>query len=252
MARRRFFVEKLEGGRAVVRGAPAHHLSHVLRVRPGHLFEISDGERVGLGRVAKVAASTVEFAIEEELTAGPPLPRVTLLAAIFKFDRLEWVVEKATELGATRFVPVVARRTEAALARSAAKRVERWRRIAFEAAQQSRRLAPLDVAGPEPFDSALREAPAGRRWILDESPDAIPQKALLQPVAETVLLVGPEGGWTEEERRQAHESGFVSLGLGPLILRAETAAVAALAVVMYVSAAGTAPQCPSTVTTIEL
>ncbi len=238
MARRRFFVEKLEDGRAVVRGAQAHHLSHVLRVKPGQLFEISDTRRVCLGRVVQVAPACVEFASEGELPAGPPLPPVTLLAAIFKFDRLEWMVEKATELGAARFVPVIAARTEVALGRAASKRVERWRRIACEAAQQSRRLVPLEIADPQPFERALEEAPEGRRWILDESPEATPHEQLLQAASGTVLLAGPEGGWTEEERRGAHGSSFTSLGLSPLILRAETAVVAALAVVMYVSAKG--------------
>ncbi len=233
MARRRFFVETFEDGHASVRGAHAHHLSHVLRVKPGQLFEISDTKRVCLARVVKVSAGSVEFAIEEKLPAGPPLPPVTLLAAIFKFDRLEWMVEKVTELGAARLVPVIAARTETVLARAAAKRVERWRRIAFEAAQQSRRLAPLEIADPQTLERAFQEAPGGRRWILDESPAATPQKQLVELGSETILLVGPEGGWTEEERRRAHESGFGSLGLGPLILRAETAAVAVLAVVMY-------------------
>lgn len=236
MARRRFFVEKLDDARAVVRGPHAHHLYRVLRVKPGQVFEISDTRQLYLGRVVRAEASVVEFQIEEGLPGGPPLPSVTLAAAIFKFDRFEFLVEKATELGASRLVPVAAARTEAALARAAPQRVERWRRLAYEAAQQSRRLAPLDIADPQPLDRALKELSASRRWMLDEGEGAPLEKQLLTPAPESVLLVGPEGGWTEEERHRARASGFIPVGLGPLILRAETAAVAALAVLMYVNA----------------
>ena len=235
MARRRFFVEKPEGGRALVRGEQAHHLYHVLRVRPGQVFEISDTRQLYLGRVVTAGASAVEFAIEEELPPGLPLPSVTLLAVVFKFDRFEWMIEKATELGVWRLVPVIAARTETALAHAAGRRVERWRRISFEAAQQSRRMAPPEIADPLPLDRAVKEAPEGRRWMLDESPDAPLGKQLLAPAPDSTLLVGPEGGWTEPERQLARENGFVPVGLGPLILRAETAALAALAVILYVN-----------------
>ena len=219
-----------------MRDEHAHHLYHVLRIRPGQVFELSDTRRLYLGRVAAASASAVEFAIEQELPAGPPLPEVTLLAAIFKFDRLEWLVEKATELGAARLVPIVAARTEKGLATTARKRVERWRRIAFEAAQQSRRLAPMDITDPAPLYQALKQAPGARRWILDENQDAQPQRPLLAPArGGSVLAVGPEGGWTEAERQLAFDNGYAPVSLGPLILRVETAAVAALAVLLYVN-----------------
>ena len=234
MARRRFFVETVEDGRAVVRGEQAHHLYHVLRVKPDQVFELSDRRRLYLGRVTAAQSSVIEFAVDQELPAGPALPKVTLLAAVFKFDRLEWMVEKATELGVERIVPVVAARTELALARAAARRVERWRRIAFEAAQQSRRLAPPEIAEVTPFDRAVREtAPGGGRWMLDETRGGAESRERLTPGSGAALLVGPEGGWTDKERTMALESGFVPVGLGPLILRAETAAIAALAVLLY-------------------
>ncbi len=219
----------------MVRGEHARHLSRVLRVEPGQVFELSDTRQLYLGRVAAVEASRVEFAIEERLPAPPPLPVVTLLAAVFKFDRMEWMVEKASELGAARIAPVIAARTDKGLALATGKRVERWRRIAFEAAQQSRRLKPLDITDPAPLAQAVKEAPAGDRWMLDESVEGPGQGPLLgpAPAAGSVVLVGPEGGWTEGERRIAREGGFVPIGLGPLILRAETAALAALAVLLY-------------------
>ena len=207
-------------------------MCHVLRVRPDQTFELSDGKRVYLGRVASAQASEVAFELREELPAGPPLPEVSLLAAIFKFDRFEWMLEKVTELGATRVVPVVAERTSPALARAAATRVERWRRIGWEAAQQSRRLAPLEVSDPRPLERAAVDLEAGSRWILDESLAGSPSSPLEAGSGHRVLLLGPEGGFTEAERKWAAGAGFLPIGLGPLILRAETAAIAALAVLM--------------------
>ncbi len=223
-----------------MRGPRAHHLATVLRVAPGQVFEVSDSQRLYLARVAAVSRSGVEFAIEEELPAGPALPPVTLLAAIFKFDRFEWMVEKATEVGAARLVPLIAARTEKALAAAAGKRVERWRRIAFEASQQSRRLAPLGVEDPAPFARAVKQAAGALRWMLDEAQNAATGKALLTPTpaSGSDLLVGPEGGWTDDERMLAQSCGFRPAGMGPLILRAETAAVAALAVLLYANAPG--------------
>ena len=236
MARRRFFVDEIRGDRAVLRGPGARHLCQVLRVKPGQLYEVSDAARVCVGRVVTAAPFEVVFAIEQELPTGPALPDVTVLAAIFKFDRYEWMLEKATELGAARLVPVVAARTEAGLARAAAKRVERWRRLVHEAAQQSRRLWPPGVLDPLPLDRALASDWGQPRWILDESLAGFHEGELGAAPGggeRPVLLTGPEGGFTDAERTLAHRLGFAPVSLGPLILRAETAVLAALAVVLY-------------------
>ena len=236
MARRRFFVDEIRGDRAVLRGPGAPHLCQVLRVKAGQLYEVSDLARVCLGRVVTAAPSEVVFAIEQEIPAAPALPDVTVLAAIFKFDRYEWMLEKATELGAARLVPVAAARTEAGLARAAAKRVERWRRLVHEAAQQSRRLRPPEVLDPLSLDRALASDWGQPRWILDESSAGFHEGELGGAPAggeRPVVLTGPEGGFTDAERTLAHSHGFVPVSLGPLILRAETAVLAALAVVLY-------------------
>jgi 16S rRNA (uracil1498-N3)-methyltransferase len=236
MARRRFFVEEVCNGRAVVRGEEAHHLRRVLRVEAGQVFEISDTRRVYVARVTAAHSSAIEFVVEEEIAAGPALAPVTLFAAVFKFDRLEWMIEKATELGVASVVPIVAARTEKHLAEAAVNRVERWRRVAVEAAQQARRLAPPEVSDVTPFERAIQEAATGRRWMLDESETSSAGGPLLDPAPQSgsALLTGPEGGWTDEERRRARDAGFQPVGLGPLVLRAETAAIAALSVLLYV------------------
>ena len=141
MTRRRWIADEFSTDRAALTGAHAAHLSRTLRARVGQEFEVACGERVRRATVAIVNDDRVEFTLGEEVTARAGVP-ITLLLAIFKFDRMEWAIEKCTELNVTTIIPVVARRTEKPLALAAGKRVERWRRIARDAAEQSRRAAP--------------------------------------------------------------------------------------------------------------
>jgi 16S rRNA (uracil1498-N3)-methyltransferase len=152
--------------------------------------------------------------------------------AVYKFDRMEWAIEKATELGVSRIVPVETNRSEQGLFQGATKRVERWRRIAREASEQSRRLRVPEIADPAKLESAIAD-PASHRVVLDENSGVAPllQAIRISPGDSVSLLVGPEGGWIEEERLRLGDSGWAAASLGPLILRAETAVCAALAVV---------------------
>lgn len=227
MTRRRWIADEWQEEKAALTGENAAHLARVLRAKPGQQFDIAAGGRVRQGTVTRVSPERVEFELGEEVAAAAVLP-VELLLAIFKFDRMEWALEKATELGVARIVPVIAQRTEKHLAQAAQKRVERWRKIAREAAQQSRRAAPPEVADP----AALKEVVAGGGIVLAETED---QHSLKQALAEMLatpvrLAVGPEGGWTAEEMALFQKNGWQSASLGATILRAETAAIAALAI----------------------
>jgi 16S rRNA (uracil1498-N3)-methyltransferase len=233
--RRRFFVERFDGQRALVSGDRAHHLGVVLRAQAGQLYELSDGARVCLGRIEKVTRDAVEFALLEELPAQEPRLHVVLLLSVVKFDAFEWAIEKATELGVAEIAPLAAARSEKALVAAAEKRSERWRKIVLEAAQQSRRVRlPVlrPVAKPEPAFALL----ADRLGIfLSERAEAPELRVVLKdrPASQVVLAIGPEGGWTDEERNAALKAGFHEASLGPLILRAETAVIAALASLSY-------------------
>ncbi len=233
MARRRFFVDRVHDGRAELTGDQAHHLRRVLRVEAGRRYEISDNERVYLAEVTLSTTKRIVFDVVEELPAPEPALNLDLYLALIKFDRLELAIEKATELGVRRIVPVIASRSEKGLERAAVKRSQRWRRIAREAGQQARRVRPPEISGAVKFRSAL-ESGAERRYILDEASSAPPLLETLSAssgdLRDTALLVGPEGGWTSEERREALEAGWASASLGPQILRAETAAIAATAI----------------------
>ena len=175
--------------------------------------------------------SRVDFELGDEVSTAPPA-NLTLLLAIFKFDRMEWAIEKCAELGVSRIVPVVARRTDAHLASAAAKRAERWRRIALQAAEQSRRSGPPEIAAPIRLQEAASMNGGDLRIVLTESE----QQALLREVVATspgggiVLAVGPEGGWVDDELQLFRKSGWIAASLGPTILRAETAAIAAIAI----------------------
>jgi len=231
MTRRRWIADECSEDRAALTGAHAAHLARTLRARVGQEFEIACGDRVRRGVVASVSDGRVEFALGEEVEATAVVP-ITLLLAIFKFDRLEWAIEKCTELNVTTIIPVIARRTEKHLAAAAARRVERWRRIALEAAEQSRRITPPQIADPLNLTDALR-CDAELRIVLAENEREATLSEILRSrsgMTSLALAIGPEGGWTPEEMRSFEQEQWVSASLGDTILRAETAAIAALAV----------------------
>lgn len=216
-------------------GEAAHHLGRVLRAQAGQLYELSDGERVWLGRIESVSRERVQFALVEELPAIHLGVDITLLLAVVKFDAFEWAIEKATELGVSTIVPLAAERSEKALLTAAAKRAERWKKILLEASQQSRRVrVPVlgDLAMP---DSAFASHRVGLRVVLSERATAILLRKVLQgqQAIRATLAIGPEGGWTDTEFAAAQSGGFLEASLGPLILRTETAVIAALASLNY-------------------
>jgi 16S rRNA (uracil1498-N3)-methyltransferase len=232
--RRRFFVDEVRNGKAQIDGEEARHLTRVLRVEAGQRYEISDNRNVYLAEIETARKENVVFRTLEKFPTSPASARFELYAALIKFDRFEWIVEKATELGVTEIVPIQATRSERGLEKAAAKRVERWRRIALEASQQSRRAHLPEIAEPVPLTQALART-GTYRYVLDENPGAAPLLSALpaeRTAQDTVaILTGPEGGWTEEEQSSFTAAGWAPVSLGPLILRAETAVIAALAVI---------------------
>ncbi|HKM65666.1 MAG TPA: RsmE family RNA methyltransferase [Candidatus Acidoferrum sp.] len=234
--RRRFFVDEFQNNRAVMQGDAAHHLGRVLRAQPGQLYELSDGTKVWLGRIETVSRDAVDFSLLEELPAYHPTVETTLLLSVVKFDSFEWALEKATELGVSRIVPLAAARSEKALLTAAAKRAERWKKLLLEASQQSRRVqVPVLGALTKP-EAAFAFFNQGLRILLSESPEARPMREVLrdQKAEIAVLAIGPEGGWTDAEFATARAAHFQDASLGKLILRTETAVVASLAALNFV------------------
>ena len=242
MTRRRWIAEHWDEATATITAAQAEHLARVLRARPGMEADVVAGGRVFHAQIATVALdggrSEVRFNLLAEAEAEPALP-ITLVLSVYKFDCMEWAIEKATELGVAAVAPVISRRTDKHLAQSAEKRVERWRRIAHEAAQQSRRSDVPPIETPVPLTERVSTASSGHRIVLAEQERATTLRSLVNEAAEAAgdempaleIAIGPEGGWAPEEESLFNANGWRAATLGPRILRAETAAIAALAVI---------------------
>jgi 16S rRNA (uracil1498-N3)-methyltransferase len=248
MARRRFFVGQVRNGQAEITGDNAHHLTRVLRVEAGQKFEITDNRRAWLASVETARKDLVRFNVIEELAVSPELPCVTLYLALIRFERFEWAVEKATELGVGRIVPVEANRSERGLFAGAQKRAERWKRIARESSEQSRRLRAPEIANPIRLPDISKD-PADHRCWLDEQPGAPPLFDVFSFHAgdSAAVIIGPEGGWTESEREHFSDSGWTAASLGPSILRTETAVCAALAVLSQMWLVADRKRLPATI-----
>ena len=240
--RRRFFVEHFDARTAALRGDAAEHLGRVLRAEAGQLYELSDGARVWLARIERVALtkrgeSRIDFVLVEPIDAREPSPRIALLISIVKFDRFEWCLEKATELGVAQIVPLAAERSEKALIAAALKRLDRWQKILRESAQQSRQLRPPEIVEPQHPGRAFALAAGKANIILSERVGAQPLQLTATKIgaAKSVvsLAIGPEGGWTDEEFTAARAAGFAEASLGESILRTETAVIAALSVLRF-------------------
>ncbi|HWY67161.1 MAG TPA: RsmE family RNA methyltransferase [Terriglobales bacterium] len=231
MTRRRWIADEVSGDRAFLLGKNAEHLSRVLRARIGQQFEIATPSGVLLGEIVEIESERVVFSTRD-LPQGDPRPQtapIHLYLAVFKFDRFEWAIEKSTELGVSSIVPVIARRTDSHLVSAARKRVERWRRIAHEAAQQSRRDVVPEIPDPGKIEDVISRAP-GKRIVLAETEREHRLAETIESASELSLAIGPEGGWTESDLSLFDKSEWLRASLGPTILRAETAAIAALVI----------------------
>lgn len=242
MTRRRWIADEVNGNTAVLVGSHAAHLARVLRAEVGQEFDIATGAAVRRGKIVSISKDRVEFALGEE-QALKPAPEVTLALAIFKFDRMEWAIEKCTEIGVARIIPIIARRTDTHLAAAAMKRSERWQRISRQASEQSRRSAPPEIATPIKLEGlgSAGAPPANQpqtgttscRIVLAESEGNTRLRDVLRPqLSGVALAIGPEGGWTDEELQWFHDSGWIAASLGDTILRAETAAIVATALAL--------------------
>jgi len=243
MTRRRWIADHWDDATATLVGEQAEHLARVLRVQLGTESDVVAGGRVFHAEVAAIEngpgkSSEVRFTLVAELEAEPALP-ITLVMSVYKFDHMEWAIEKATELGVASVAPVIARRTEKHLAQAASKRAERWRRIAHEAAQQARRSDVPMIQDPVLLETCVRASSQATRIVLAEQERSTTLRFALEEAVAAAqtemptleIAIGPEGGWAPEEEALFDANGWRAVSLGPRILRAETAAITALAVV---------------------
>ncbi len=247
MTRRRWIADEVLGDTAALLGDHAAHLARVLRAEIGQEFDIATGEEVRRGIITTISYDRVEFALgpkHDWLKPAPQFaPAITLVLAIFKFDRMEWAIEKCTEIGVARIIPIIARRSDTHLVSAASKRHERWLRIVRQAAEQSRRPGPPEITRPVKLKDLAGNGvlPAGEktRIVLAESRAGSGAGDHLSEIlrsrlteCEIILAIGPEGGWTDTELTWFGETGWLAASLGDTILRAETAAIVSTALAL--------------------
>jgi 16S rRNA (uracil1498-N3)-methyltransferase len=231
----------LQGDAVTITDALARHLAGSLRCREGdQITVVSDkGRRYRISLVEATTRRVSGRVIESLAEDRTPAVRVTLVQAVLKGDHMDAVVQKATELGVHRIVPVITRRTVVRPKQDRSTRqIERWRIIALEAAQQSERLAVPQVDDVESLTDWVhaRSGDQSARWLLGEREtrryfrDELSSRSR---AADAVIVVGPEGGFDAEELELARSAGYAVVSLGPTILRAETAGVAALTILQF-------------------
>lgn len=226
MSERFFITTQPSGSRALLEGDEARHLARVLRAKVGDAVSLFDGKgREWPARVAAIGRDRVELDAGEPQsdtpTHGIPL---TLAVALPKGDRQKWMVEKLTELGATRLMPLETTRGVAEATASAQARLER---VVIEACKQCGRNTLMEIAAGRPLESLLAEKPAGACVVIAHPGGRLLDAATVPPTAtEIIAMVGPEGGFTDDELAAAEAAGAIRVSLGPHILRVETAAIA--------------------------
>jgi 16S rRNA (uracil1498-N3)-methyltransferase len=240
---RRFFVEEIEDkdGSFTITGSEAKHITRVLRLGRGDRFILMDGKGARFQAIIESAGHReVLVALEKPLAQPTPSPiEITLCQALLKSRAMDYVIEKTSELGVNRVLPFSSERTVVRLNKERfANKKQRWTEIAHSAAKQSDRKTPVEIGPLSSFEELVAKCRGENalKVILWEEEGATDLKGLLStspPVKRFVGIVGPEGGFSQEEVRAAGEAGFVSVSLGRRVLRAETAAITMVAIVQY-------------------
>ena len=227
---RRFLAEQLDAPSVELTGDEAHHLIHVLRLSPGDTVALFDGRGTAKSaRIAGIHKDTVELEPGDPLPAHESPITLTVAVAVPKGEKMSLIVQKLTELGVTAIQPLITDLGEVD-EEWIQERLERWRRIAFEAAKQSARSRLPRIETPKPFD----DDDIIKRGTLLLRPGAPPLREK-PPVDPLIIAIGPEGGWSNRELTLAQKRSVLELSLGPRTLRTETAAITATAIVQWLS-----------------
>lgn len=238
----RYFVqeEQFSEGFVNITGDDAHHIQQVMRLKIGDKVICSNGiDREAIVEIVQFEPKQVRAAIVEPLDMNNEATiDVWIAQSLPKADKMETVIQRCTEIGAARFIPFTSERTIVKYNdKKEGRRLERWHKIAKEAAEQSHRNRIPLIDGPRSWKELLSLVPeVSIAFICYEQEEARTFKKLLQqhkPLQSVMLIVGPEGGFTADEVKEATEAGCYSISLGKRILRTETAAMAALTCILY-------------------
>ncbi|HYA85721.1 MAG TPA: 16S rRNA (uracil(1498)-N(3))-methyltransferase [Nitrospirota bacterium] len=236
----RFFISagQVSGGSIIVAGEDVHHIAMVMRMRAGDKLMLCDGKGTEYTvKIVDVGRSDVKTEIVSRSEKELPNLRITLGQGLPKADKMDFIVQKATELGVSSIVPIVTARTIVKI-KDEGKRIVRWQKIAREAAMQSNRIDIPQIGGIRKFSDFIENLDSGSRQLLlmpwEEGTEPIKNILRQKPEAQDiVILIGPEGGYSSAEATAARDKGFRLVSLGPNILRTETAAMAVLSMICY-------------------
>jgi 16S rRNA (uracil1498-N3)-methyltransferase len=240
----RFFIKKaqLNFPLAVLTGEEHHHLKDVVRIQPKENIWLFDEEGIRyLARVEEINRGETQLFILEKAAETEPQSRILLAQAFIKPGKMDLIVQKATELGVMSFIPLVTSRTLTRMEHNNDKKCIRWRRIALEASKQCGRSILPEIQSPRTLDVFLEELEIQKKIYLNHKSDRKLKDILIQshnkksycPPDSVVILIGPEGGWTDDEERDILRHDFEAANLGFYTLRSETAAITAAAMINH-------------------
>lgn len=244
MTSNRFFIKQIDLNSPYVylEGEEHHHLSSVARVNPKEKVWLFDSHGQSyLAKVEEIEKEKTKLLILEKKDADVAKIKITLAQALIKAKKMEFLIQKSTELGVARFVPVITARSLIKIEEKVKKKLERWQRIASEAVKQSRNSWIPSISPPLSLERVIKEIKAEKRLFLNEDKGKYLREILIQhrksqrakPPRSVLLLIGPEGGWTREEAELILTNGFDEVSLGKNILRSETAALCSLALISH-------------------
>lgn len=242
----RFFIKQshVRSSTIILSGEEHHHLSKVARVKPKERVWLFDEYGMSyLTRVDDIDKDMTHLSVLEKRQKNEPRVKITFAQALLKAKKMELILQKSTELGVMTFIPVVAARSIVKIEEKIEKKMERWKRITLAAAKQCGRSVLPEVLTPLPLIKLLRERREEKRLFLDEKGGKCLRDIFLFasragsrnefPPSSVIVLNGPEGGWSDEERREMLGSGYEPINLGRQILRAETAAISSMAMMAH-------------------
>ena len=246
MTSNRFFIKRsnLHSSTVLLYGEEHHHLSRVARKKPEERVWLFDEQGTNyLARVEEINKDVTRLSILEKLDKNKPKVKIALAQALLKSKKMDIIIQKSTELGITTFIPVMTARTIVKIEDKIQKKIERWKKIALEAVKQSQRAFLPSILSPMLLEKLVEERHEERKFILSEKRGKYLKDILIQnsgskpeiaePPSSVLILVGPEGGWTEEEEKYILNHGYEAVSLGRQILRAETAVLCSLALISH-------------------
>ncbi|NIO47879.1 MAG: 16S rRNA (uracil(1498)-N(3))-methyltransferase [Candidatus Aminicenantes bacterium] len=246
MTSNRFFIKKsdIHSSTLLLYGDEHHHLSRVARIKPEEKVWLFDEQGANyLAKVEEIRKDMTRLSILQTLDKNKPKVKITLAQAILKSKKMDLIIQKSTELAVTNIIPVLTARTIVKVEEKIQKKIERWKKIALEAVKQSQRSFLPSISSPTPVKKLIEERREEKKLLLSENRGKYLRDILIEysgselnmpkPPSSVLILVGPEGGWTEEEEEFILSNGYEAVSLGVQTLRAETAALCGLVLISH-------------------